>query len=309
MMKIEALPGRFGADVLGADFSRPLTADQVRQLADAIFEHRVLRFRDQRHLSREEYARLGAAMGDPIRFPHIDHRHDDFPELIRVGNAADTPLYQRDGAAFWHTDGTYDLVPVTITMLHALEAPDDGGETRFADLVAAYEALPQAIRDRLDGRKALHRMSGGKRFDYEKQVTEEGIAYGATMDDKRGRQVTAHPIVLRHPVTGRKSLYGIAGTSFGIEGMSPEDGEALLTELKRHATEERFRTEVKAHAGDILMWDCLSSIHSAVPIEYSDAPGRRRVLLRLSVTGLPEPYRHLPPPFVAEDAVPAAAVA
>jgi len=305
MLTIEALPGGFGADVVNADLAQRLTDDQVGQLADAIYRHRFLRIRGQDHLSRADYARLGAQMGDPIRFPHPDHRHDDFPELIRIGNAASTPAPLRDGAAFWHTDGTYDIIPVSITMLHALEAPDDGGETLFADLVAAYDALPGATRERLDGLRVLHRMSGGKRFGYEKQVTQDSFAYAATMDDARGQQITAHPLVLTHPVTGRRALYGIAGTSFGIEGMAAADGEALLTELKTHATQDRFRTQVKAGTGDILLWDCLSSIHSAVPIGYSDEPGHRRILLRLSVTGLPLPYRHLPAPFATRDAVPA----
>lgn len=300
---IEILPtaGRLGADVLGADLREPLEAATILQLVDAIVALKVLRIRKQ-DLTHGDYARFGSHFGQPTFFAALSDRDSGYPQLIHITNSPAIPKFQRDGAAFWHTDGTYDKVPVSTTMLHALEAPDEGGETLFADLAAAYAELPCDMRERIEGLQVLHRMSGGKRFADEKQVSEEGVAFGQTMVDDRGVQVTRHPLVLTHPLSGRKALCGIGGTSFGVDGLSAEEGEALLTKLKRFATQDRFCTAIKAHTGDILMWDCLSTIHRAVPIEYSNELRHRRILLRLSVTGLAEPYRHLPAPFV-EDAI------
>ena len=299
MFEIRPTAGLFGADVIGADLNQPLDAEAAKMLVDAIVQHHVLRIRQQ-NLSDAAYAALGPIFGDPIRFVVANDRDTQFPELIRIANSPTMPEFQRDGAAFWHTDGTYEQLPVTTTMLYAMEAPHEGGETLFADLSAAYEALPVTMRERIERLQVTHRMSGGKRFAYEKQISEEGIAYGKSMAAQgRGAEVVTHPLVLRHPITGRKALYGIAGTSFGIAGMSDADGEALLTELKTHATQDRFRIALKAQTGDLLMWDCLSTIHSAVPIEYSDEPGHRRILRRLSVTGMPQPYRDLTAPFAA----------
>lgn len=292
----------FGVDISDIDL-RGLTTDGAKALVDALAEHHVIRIRNQ-DLSRAEYDRFGRHFGQPIDFFFTKDLDPDFPALITISNSPDHDPGRRDGASFWHTDGSYEYVPGAATMLYAIEAPLTGGETIFTDLTAAYEALPQSMRDRIDGLKARHMLVGGKRGPDETPIKLDPDAEdrdGGVRARKRAAERPVHPLVITHPVSGRRSLYAVAGTPFAIEGLDDDEGQALLDELKAHAVHPRFNRAIKAEAGDILIWDNLATLHRATPIEYSAEDGKRRRLLRISTQGLPPAYGDRPPLFVAPE--------
>ncbi len=299
MMTVMRMDGPFGVDVTGIRLDRDIEPALVRQLADLLFENRIVRIRGQ-SLGKEQYLRFARHMGEPIKFFIPSHLDQQFPELIQISNAPDTPARSRNGAGFWHTDGSYEAVPPSTTMLFALEAPREGGETLFIDLVAAYDSLPEAVRARIDGLSVRHVLVGGKRAAEETQIDQNDLAEHTLA--KRAAAAPVHPLVLSHPVTGRKGLYAPSGSPRHIVGMADDEAEALLDFLKTHVLQERFQQQAKCEVGDILIWDNLSTLHRATPTEYTLEEGKRRVLLRFSATGLPPVYGAIAPPFGAATA-------
>lgn len=287
-MKATPLAGPFGAEITGLDLSEELSFSVLKQLIDWLYEYRVVVIRAQ-DLKPAEYVRFGKHWGDPIEFFLPTHRDAEHPEMIRISNSPETPMSQRDGAAHWHTDSSYETVPASVTMLYAVEAPDVGGDTMFIDMAAAFDGLPADQQAEFESLQARHMVVGGKSL----QLDNEKVGGEETEEVRRQREKESplHPLVLRHPVTGRAALYAVSGSAYGIEGQSPEEGTKLLAELKAHAVQEQFMQRVKAGKGDVLIWDNLSTMHSATPSEYSDEPGKRRLLYRISTRNLPQVYR------------------
>ena len=292
----------FGADVEEVD-TRNLSPEDQHALVEALAEHHVLRIRGQT-LDKAEYTAFGRYFGAPIDFFFTKDLDPDYPALITISNSPDHDMGRRDGASFWHTDGSYEYVPAYSTMLYAVEAPEVGGETRFTDLTAAYETLPETLRSQIEDLKALHMLVGGKRGPDETPIRlnpDEAGRDGGVRAKKRASERPVHPLVITHPISGRRNLYGVGGTPYGIEGMEPEEGQRLLDEIKAHAVAPRFNTEIKAEAGDILIWDNLATLHRATPIEYSAEEGKRRRLLRISTQGLPPTHADRPVLFKAPE--------
>ena len=279
MFAVTAMPGPFGAFIDDVD----LADDLEPGVMGALYDHRILVIRGQR-LSHAAFVRFGARWGEPILFFNPGDRHAEFPELIKIDNSPATPEAMRDGAMHWHQDSSYEAVPASVTMLYAIEAPADGNDTLFADLVAAYDALPEALHGRIDGLMVRHSPAGGK-------VTLDGEKRGGGSGAGRGLPDVTHPLVPRHPVTGRRALYGISGTAAGIVGMDEGDAIDLLLHLKHHALQPAFRQRARAEVGSVLIWDNFAVMHCATPTRYSDAPGERRLLYRISTRGVPSPPR------------------
>ncbi len=280
-MQIKRLPGPFGAAVEELDLALELDAATTKTLIDALFEHHILLLEDQK-LTEAEYARFGRLWGDPLMFFVPKHRHESFPEIIRIRNSPATPPESRDGAMHWHSDSSYEDVPASVTMLYGVESPDTGNDTLFADLAAAYDALPQATKDAIEPLHVLQDPSGGK-------VNLPGEVRGSGTTEPL--PVVSHPLVMRHPITGRKALFGISGTACGIVGWDDARAIELLLELKRHALQAQFRQRARVSKDTVLLWDNFAVIHSATRTEYSDEPSRRRLLHRISTKGLPPIYR------------------
>ncbi len=282
-VRISGTRGPFGATVGGLGPLDGLSGAALKELTDALYEHRFLVIPGQQGLSAAEFVRFGRLWGDPIAPAKVTrHRHPDFPEIIRMTNSPRTPRASRDGAMHWHSDSVYEAVPASVTLLHGVEAPPSGNDTLFADCVAAYEALPAGMKGRLDGLEVLHDPSGGK-------VDLAGEVRGA--GSTKPGPVVSHPLVLRHPVTGRRSLFAFSATAVGIAGWAERAALDLLFEVKRHVLRPEFRHAARAGAGTVLIWDNHSVIHSATRTVYSAADGERRLINRISTRGLPVPYR------------------
>lgn len=266
-----------GSVVTGLDLSRDMNEEVMRFLVALLHERGVVVVRDQ-HLSDADYVKFGHFWGRPLEFFLAQHRDDAFPTIIRINNDPATPASMRDGAVHWHSDSSYEEEPAAVTMLYGKEAPDEGGITHFASTAAAYEALPQEMKARLDGLIAVHEL--GKAPWIEGETLPDPNRPASNMPRQR------HPLIMKHPVTGRKGIF-TSGTACGIEGMDEDEAFALIRMLREHVVRSAFRADYKVMPGDIVLWDNFSTVHCASPIEYSNEDGKRRLLYRISTKGVP----------------------
>ncbi|MDA1309735.1 MAG: TauD/TfdA family dioxygenase [Proteobacteria bacterium] len=281
-----------GAVVEDVDLTHDLSDDLTRQLTGALYDHRCLVIKNQT-LTKDAYYRFAGEWGELIRHVLDYLRMPGFPEMMAIGNTEtkDRDPGVRNGAVAWHTDGSYIEDPTTITMLHAVRAPRRGGETMVADMVAAYEALDPALRSEVDEMTALHYYGRAEVGPDENPVIPIKTEAQATTND-----VCEKPLVLTHPVSGRRALYAVAQSPFQINGMTEIETQHFLARLKTHATSADFVYDHRYEVGDILIFDTLSTMHRAKGnIEAASTPeaDNARLLWRLSAKGLPKVHRHL----------------
>tara|TARA_B100000586_G_scaffold219735_1_gene166730 strand:+ start:410 stop:1297 length:888 start_codon:yes stop_codon:yes gene_type:complete len=286
IMDIRPLEASFGAEVTGVDLSAPLGDDGMRSLTEALYQHRVLVIRDQR-LNKEQYLKFGQRWGTPI--PHVlDHlRMPGFPALMAIGNteSKDKSEAVRNGTVLWHTDQSYEAVPASATMLYAIKAPVEGGETQVCNMTTAYEELAPEMKKRLASLQVAHQYGRGKLRAYEYAASPI-----KTSDQHEKLPTYFHPLILNHHVTGKKTLYGVGQSSYAIRGMNDNEATALLEELKDHVLQERFIYRHKYKVGDVAMWDTFQTLHSGSKIDVASCEEDSRLLWRISVRGKPDIY-------------------
>ena len=270
--EITSYPATLGAEVHGIDLGKPLTGPVRDALVAAWAEHLVLVFRNQA-LSDDALVRFAECLGEldppgpnPYSAEPLPPTH---PVLNVISNIVENgrPLGNLgDGEAVWHADMTYQDLPPKGAILAAVELPPKGGNTYFADMFAAYDALPEALRDAVESKVAIHDAShnsaGFLRRGYE-QVTDVRQTPGAR-----------HPLVRTAPLTGRRCLFlGRRPRSY-VVGMPVEESEALLDALWSHATEPRFTLGHVWQSGDVVMWDNLGVLHRR---DAFDSNARRKL--------------------------------
>jgi len=269
-----------GAEI-GFDLSRALGDDDFAEIERLFHQHIVVCFRGQT-LSNERHIAFSRRFGE-LEI-HIVEKYllPGHPEILLISNLRDDAgelIGLADAGFTWHTDTSYRRRPSRCSLLYAKEVPDrDGkplGDTVFANTVAAYEALPVAIKRRIDGKKAIHRYSERRRVPGSPRPKLTPAQLAETPD-------IAHPIVRTHPHTGRKALYITAGECVGIEGMP--DGEAvdLIAELDSWCVRPEFLYCHRWRVGDLLMWDNAACMHLAI-CDY--ALLERRLMHRTTVIG------------------------
>ena len=269
-----ALGAALGTEALGIDLAKPLEADTFAWIQAAFAKHPVLVFRDQ-DLGALELAAFGRRFGVPRPHALTKYRHVDCPEVSWLTNVEETgkiDWYGVKRATDWHTDSTYEDTLPLLAMLHAKEVPSEKGGTMFADMRAAYDALPEAQKQRLSGLIGLHGRTNGPAGD-----RLYGADKGAT--DKKYGDVQ-WPAVTRHPVTGRSILFVNPMHTNGFFGMNRDEAWQLIEELADHATQERFVYYHRWRAGDVLIWDERATMHRGAG-DYR--PDERRIMLRTIV--------------------------
>ena len=265
-----------GAEITGVDLSQPISREMADAILRAMEEFHVLAFRDQDLTKDQQYAftlNFGeieghvGRMADGTPYPIVHTVTNLDPE---TGKPTETP--HTHGNYFWHTDKSYHAVPSLLTMLHARQVPPSGGDTMFANMVLAYEALSDDEKEALDGLRCIHSWEASRRNTGNKPATEE---------QKRERPPVSHPLVRTHP-SGRKSLY--LGMHIDcIEGMDYEEGRALLKDLEARATAGRFVYRHQWRQGDLTLWDNRVLLHRAD--RNYDMAAHPRVLHRTVVVG------------------------
>ncbi len=281
-METRPLNDGFGIEVSGIDLNATEDAT-IPGLRRLFHENQLMVIRDQ-DITPERFRWFARHFGRPQ--PHIvaHLRHAEVPEILPLSNIFidGKAIGIFDGAAFWHQDMAYEDVPSNATIVHAIEVPDQGGETLFADMWGAYEALDDGMKARLDGLVARHRY--GNRADEDNQTRTK--ATELTEEEQKAVRDVFHPVVLEHPVTGRKGLYGVTSTSRGIVGIEDADARTLLDDLAEHCARDRFVREHHYKVGDIILWDNFSLMHKATLIDKAGGPGTRRYLHRISTKDL-----------------------
>jgi alpha-ketoglutarate-dependent taurine dioxygenase len=266
-----------GAEVTGIDLARPLTPALKDAILRAFLAHHVLVFRGQ-SLDRPQQLAFTLQFGE-VEDQHVGRLHDaDRYTIVHTVSNLDrdgrpSTAMTKGGNYHWHTDKSYHAAPSLLTMLHAVELPSGGGDTQFANMVLAYAALPDAMRARLAGMRAVHSWAASRRRSGSPPPSEA---------EMRERPPVEHPLVRTHPETGAKALY-IGNHVSHVVGLPPEESEALLEALLAHATEPRFVFTQTWRPGDLVMWDNRCLLHRAVANYAVEA--ERRVLHRTVVRG------------------------
>jgi taurine dioxygenase len=274
-MEFRKLGEGFGVEVEGADLAS-LNENAFEEIKSAFYEHQVLVARAQ-NLTPTQFLQFARRFGPPE--PHVidQFHHPEHADILILSNVErdGKPTGLADAGTYFHTDYSYLEVPARATMLYSIRVPKKGGDTLFANQYAAYEDLSRALKEKIQNLVALHHY--GNRDDLDKQSRTVASVLTAQQENK----VTwvKHRVARPHPLTGRTALYSVSGSSFGIEGMPPDDAVALLDELKRHATRKKYQLRLKYGVGDVVIWDNSSLLHSATLTDPQDP----RTLWRITV--------------------------
>jgi taurine dioxygenase len=254
-LEVYPLSPGIGAEIRGVRLASISDAD-FRTVYAAWLQHLVLVVRDQQ-FTIEEFLRYSARFGRPT--PHVikKTRHPDYPALTvmggnvayRDGGGKDVGVKRGEG---WHTDTAFMPQPAKATQLYALAIPSYGGDTLFASMYAAYDALPTPMKARLETLEAVFCCDGKNK---DKNLLMD--------DEERQRPPVRHPVVRVHPETGRKALYVNPTHTLAMADMAPDEGDALLEDLYARMMQPGFEYRHKWRVGDVVIWDNRCCIHSA----------------------------------------------
>ena len=271
---IDVVPcsGALGVEILGVDLARPLDESAKSLIRSALAEQGVIFFRDQ-DLTPEQHIAFAEQFA-PININRFFKAVPGHPQIAEVRKEPDQ---KRNIGGGWHTDHSYDQVPALGSVLLAREVPARGGDTLFASMGLAYEALSDGLKETLANLRAVHssRHVFGQKAQYQKGMGDRlGNAEQATQD-------AVHPVVLRHPDSGRKVLFVNPGFTTHFEGWTAEESKPLLDYLYAHAARPEFQTRFHWREGSIAFWDNRSTWHYAV----NDYHGERRLMHRITIGG------------------------
>jgi taurine dioxygenase len=293
-MKTKPLCPGFGLETSAVDVSRPLSTGEFAELEQTFFGGQVLVLREQA-LTPAQYVAFARRFGPPE--PHVidQFHHPEDPNILILSNRTKDgqPVGLADAGTYFHTDYSYLQVPARATMLYSIEVPKAGGNTLFANQYAAYDDLPDAIKRRIDGLVGIHHYGNRKVADEMSRVAASPL----TAEQKAKMPLITHPLVRPHPVTGRKALYAVSGSSYGIAGMPEDEAVALLDELAAHATQPKLVYSLSYRAGDVVIWDNASLLHSATLTDPDDPRTLWRITVKEPSTAL-DALEVLAPTFV-----------
>jgi taurine dioxygenase len=282
-LKTRRLAPAIGMEVIGLDLSKPLDDAVLNEVKDLFNDSGILLFRDQ-DLTEDQHIALSRRFG-PLQ-SHVlkSYLKSDHPELLVVSNILDDqgrPIGIGDAGQLWHSDTSYIAEPCHCSLLYAREIPaPDGdrsyGDTAFASLTAAFEALSPEMKARIADKRAIHSYEAY----YVRRQKEGSKRPSLTSEQKKEAPDTVHPVVRPHPITGRKALFVNESYTVRILDMEPAESDAVLSELIAFGISDRFVYRHKWRKGDLILWDNWASQHLAIA-DY--ALPQRRLLHRTTV--------------------------
>jgi putative 2-oxoglutarate oxygenase len=272
MSEVRRLGPQIGVEIRGVDL-KTLDDAGFATIYRAWLDHNVAVVPDQ-DLQIDDFLRYSRRFGVVVPHPSKSTRHPDYPEITMLGinkfgadGALDMAIYRR-GAEGWHTDGAYDQEPFKATQLYALAVPSTGGDTCFASMYAAYDALPPRIKQKLEGRQGAFTYGGRRK------------ATALLNPEDREWTPVRHPIVRTHPETGRQGLYFDPGKIIRIEGLEEAESDALIEELTERMIRPEGEYRHRWRKGDVVIWDNRCSYHKAAG-DYP--PEEDRIHWRVSI--------------------------
>ena len=278
----ERLAGSFVAEVRGVDVGN-MSNQERTDLHRAYLDHKVLVIPDQ-DIDVPQFSAFAGLFGEKAVHPVKNFLHPDFPEVMVLSNSTKfgKPVGVKDAGSFWHSDRSYTERSADATMLYSLEIPDEGGDTYFADLEAAYDALPEKMKQRIDGLTYVSQY----RWTTNRDDPESRWSM-LTPEERAKTPPVERPVVRTHPETGRKGLFIFPGISAGIRGivgMESVECAELLDELFDHMTQDRFQYRFHWQGPrTIVLWDNRCVMHKATT---KNLPAdKTRTLYRVSTLG------------------------
>ncbi|MEV4946940.1 TauD/TfdA family dioxygenase [Streptomyces sp. NPDC053755] len=267
-LDISPLTPHIGAEVDGVDLSLPIGDEAADELRQALLEWKVLFFRDQHGFAPDSQLALAGLWGDPEPNPF-------FPKGGTVGVSRLAKDAMTIGTEnIWHSDHSFMAAPALGSVLRAVEIPSAGGDTLWADMAAAYDNLPQALKDRVEDLTAVHDWVPS----WGSMMTEAQVAA-----HRENLPAVEHPVVVRHPATGRRLLYVNEPFTTRIVGLSDRESRELLDELVLQARIPEYQVRFRWQPGSVAIWDNIATQHYAI----SDYFPQRRVMERIAIAGVP----------------------
>lgn len=264
-IRVEQLAPAIGAEITGIDLAAEIDDATFSRIHDALMAHQVIFFRDQT-FNPEQHMALAERFGKPLYSKKLKHYGDKYDSMS---------LLENDGSkvavgSIWHADNTDFEEPPMGSLLFCEVAPRVGGDTIWASMYAAYEALSEPTRNFLDGLSALHDNSNVQRRYAGKDILK--------MDGTDVAMPAEHPVVHRHPVTGRKALFVNSNYTQRIVGMSDIESRHILQMLYEHCQRPEFQVRFRWHSGSLAIWDNRCTQHHALD-DYNELRRMRRVQL------------------------------
>lgn len=261
ILSVRPLTEVMAAEVSGVNLSGDLSQDKVNAIREAWLRYTVLVFPGQR-LTPERQAAFTRRLGELEHHTVREYIHPDVPELFVISNIVKEGrnVGAPKSGRHWHSDSQFLAVPSAGSLLYGVQVPPEGGDTLFANMYAAYDALSDAMKRRIDGLRTVC-----------SRVKAWPVSYPGrrplTDEQKASLPDVVHPLVRTHPETGRKSLYIGGNVVWEIVGVPYEEGRALLDTLRAHATEDRFTYRHRWRKGDAVLWDNRCTLHTATPFD------------------------------------------
>lgn len=263
---VQWLGDAIGAEITDIDLSQPQPPETYVALRRVLAERGVILFRDQQ-ITPADHAAFAAQFGEPVAGKYVDPV-PGFPAMTEVSKAEDQVDNIGGG---WHADQTFHAEPPWGTILVARELPRHGGDTLFASMAAAFDALSDGMKATLRGMRAVH---GNARLLAASKRLNNSVAAAAEM---------THPVVIRHPITGRESLFVNAAYTLRFDGWSERESAPLLDFLFVHGQRPEFQCRVIWRPGTVTFWDNIQVWHYA----SNDYQGQRRLMHRIAIKGEP----------------------
>ncbi len=281
-IKLRKLSYGLGAEVCNIDVAAPMSESEFGEVHRAFLDHGILLFRSQ-NITRDQHLQFSRRFGEldsHDAFP--SDRHPQIPELMLVTNEPQpdgTPSVSRYTGRRWHTDMSHTLEPSLGSLLRCWKIPEVGGDTLFANMTLAYDALSAGMRKLITNLNAIH-FPGGRKLDN----THADKAHAA--EQRKISPPVAHPVVRVHPETGRKAIY-LGEKVKRFDGMTEEESKPLIEYLNRHATKPEFVYRHQWRENDIVLWDNRCTMHQALG-DFDQE--QRRHMERTTVLGTPSGY-------------------
>jgi taurine dioxygenase len=269
MIEVRPIAGALGAEISGVDLSRPLGDPTVAAIRKAFLEHLVIFFRGQRLTPQQQLA-FARRLGEPMEYPQLK----GLPECPLITPVVKLEHERVNFGGVWHSDTAYLERPPMASMLYAIEVPPRGGDTLFANQYLAYETLSEGLRETL---KSLVGVNTSTKAQASRTREDRLREAGAELKVLIGE----HPVVRRHPETGRHALYVNYGHTERFKGWSEAESRPLLEYLFAHQVQPELTCRFRWEKGSIALWDNRCTQHNPV----NDYHGYRRVMHRVTLAG------------------------
>ena len=270
-LQVQPLTPAIGAEIHGVSLDQNLSPEVVAEIRQALLQPLVIVFRDQ-DLTTEQYLAFSRQFGPPKAYPFLKGL-DGFPEVHVVSKLENEQI---NFGGLWHSDTSYLERPPMLTMLYALEVPELGGDTLFANQYLAYETLSKPYQQFLSGLKGVN-IAGNPAAVATRVARIKDAGTGKREDELEA----VHPVIRTHPETGRKALYVNCAHTAKFEGMTAEESKPILQYLHQHQTHPEFCCRLGWGKGSLTVWDNRCAQHNAI----NDYHGQRRVMHRINLQG------------------------